>query len=144
MKRLLICLIFPFLISQLLNGQENNILRGKMLFQSSGKKPAVGVEISGKIDDMENANIVYTTNNGAYNLTFPNGRKGYPVLLEIGEADQDGIPIEVVNDKELEDCKIPARPSDEFDYQAMEVHNTCVLEKCRQPQFLFFEHSAYQ
>ncbi|NNF36353.1 MAG: tetratricopeptide repeat protein [Saprospiraceae bacterium] len=98
-----------------ISGQSNNTLRGKMLYLSSGKKPAVGVKLSGKIKNLESANIVYTTDDGSYVLVFPHERDGNLVILDIGKDDQGGNLLEVVNTKEIEVCRIPADPLEEFE-----------------------------
>ena len=103
------------LVFSSIHAQQNNQLRGKMLFLSSGKKPAVGVKISGVINQLENANIVYTTSNGEYMLTFQNAKDGHKVDLEIGEDDAKGQHIELVNVREVEHCRIPARAEELFE-----------------------------
>lgn len=115
MKPQLFLVSLFFLIIQSASGQQNNLLRGKVLFLNSGKTPAVGVEVSGSIKGMEKANSVYTLNDGAYQLIFPNARDGYSVHLNIGSQDEGGRIIEVVNGKEVENCRIPAVATDEFE-----------------------------
>jgi tetratricopeptide (TPR) repeat protein len=115
MKTRLLLTLVICLFGVLLFGQHNNTLRGKVLYLSSGKKPAVGVKVSGKIDVLEYANDVYSANNGDYLLVFPNARDGYGVELTIGKTDCDGYQIELVNIKEIEQCKIPALKSDQFE-----------------------------
>ncbi len=48
-------------------------------------------------------------------MVFPAERDGHQVDLEIGAEDQFGKAIEVVNDKEVELCRIPAIAGDEFE-----------------------------
>ena len=115
MRSNLFLLVVCLLLNQCIYGQQNNTLRGKMLFLNSGKTPAVGVEISGSIKKIENANTVYTSNNGTYELVFPNARVGYPVKLLIGNEDESGKSIELVNNKEVGICRIPAQATDEFE-----------------------------
>lgn len=115
MKILISFIIICFLLNISLPAQNNNILRGKILFLSSGKKPAIGVEISGSIEKIENANSVYTLDDGSFQLIFPKARVGYNVKLQIGEKDKYGEIIEIVNNKEIEICKIPAKVSDDFE-----------------------------
>ena len=94
---------------------QNNILKGKVFFLSSGNKPAVGVEVSGTIKGGLKANSVFTVDNGSFRLLFPNARDGMHIDLIVGNSDKNGTNIEVVNNKELETlCKIPADPTEEF------------------------------
>ncbi|MEM7371812.1 MAG: tetratricopeptide repeat protein [Bacteroidota bacterium] len=95
--------------------RTNNSLRGKILFLSSGKQAAKGVKISGRINELEHANAVYTSSSqGEFELTFPTARDGFAVELQIGETDQEGNEIEVVNERAVEACQIPAQVTDEF------------------------------
>ncbi|NNF33454.1 MAG: tetratricopeptide repeat protein [Saprospiraceae bacterium] len=114
MKPLKAFLIICFFLNSPLISQ-NNTLKGKMLFLSSGKTPAQGVAISGSIMEIENTNSVYTTDDGSYVLIFPKAREGHRVDLAIGEADQHGKQIEVVNEKEVEICRISADYKEEFE-----------------------------
>ena len=93
---------------------RNHFLRGKVLYMNSGKKPAEGVRISGTTEANEQSNAVYTRSKGEYELKFPNSRIGYPVQLDIGNSDKRGEEIEVVNQKEVEICKIPAKKNELF------------------------------
>ncbi|NNF33455.1 MAG: hypothetical protein HKN68_05070, partial [Saprospiraceae bacterium] len=115
MKPLKAFLIICFFLNSPLFSQNNNTLRGKMLFLSSGKTPAQGVTISGIIKEVENTNSVYTTDDGSYVLIFPKAREGHRVNLTIGEEDQHGKQIEVVNEKEVEICRIRADYKEEFE-----------------------------
>ncbi|PHN08465.1 tetratricopeptide repeat protein [Flavilitoribacter nigricans] len=108
-----------FFISNLLItpvwGQQNNTLKGNIRYLNSNKTPAVGVKIAGSIQTQENANVVYSTDQGEYALVFPNARDGYHVQLEVGDEDAQERVIEVVNQKELENCRIPALALDLFE-----------------------------
>lgn len=97
--------------------QQNNTLRGKILYLNSAKTPAIGVKISGKVKGvgMEHANVQYTTSKGSFELVFPAKRDGHQVNLVIGAEDELGQAIEVVNDKEVEICRIPAIANEEFE-----------------------------
>jgi hypothetical protein len=108
-------IILILLPSIVLKAQQNHALRGKMLFLNSGKKPAIGVEISGSILRVEKATSTYTTEDGSYELLFPNSRVGHSVDLNIGSTDSKGASVELVNDKEVRICRIPANPSDQFE-----------------------------
>lgn len=111
----LLALIFLIPYTCLLTAQSNNTLRGKILFLSSGKTPAIGVEISGLVEQSEQANSVYSTDAGAYQLSFPKAREGYAVDLSIGDRDASNTQLELVNEKEVTACRIPAKRTDEFD-----------------------------
>ena len=111
----LLFFLFYLLIIPCLQGQENNTLGGKMLFLSSGKSPAKGVEIAGSIEGTTKANTVYTLNDGAYHLVFQTAKTGHRVQLTIGNIDGEGKSIELVNDKEIANCRIPANATDEFE-----------------------------
>ena len=114
MKSQAVILIFSCIFYFPLLAQQNNTLKGKVLYLSSGHKPAVGVEVSGIILLQEKSNIVYTTDSGAYKLVFPKARTGHKVTLVIGKKDSSGSSIEVVNEKEVNICQIPAKISNEF------------------------------
>ncbi len=93
----------------------NNILRGKIFFLNSGKKPAVGVEVSGIIKSIGAAEAVYTDENGAFTLVFPKAAVNKTVHLVLGNTDSKGESIEVVNGKEVQMLKILENPEDEFE-----------------------------
>ncbi len=104
-----------FLLSCVKVLSQNNTLNGKIMHMNSGKKPAVGVEVSGHIQGRDNANKRYTTDNGDFILAFQNANVGYKVELAIGTEDSYGNTLEVVNDKEVEQCLIPAQPTNIFE-----------------------------
>ena len=87
----------------------NNILRGKVLYQSSGNTPAVGVRIA-ELD----ATAVFSMNNGNYLLKFQNKRNGAALALEVGKDDGKGQKLELVNEKEVKAAKIPASVDEEL------------------------------
>jgi tetratricopeptide (TPR) repeat protein len=99
------------------NPENNKILRGKVLFQNSNFTPATGVAVSGiiKVEKEEYANKNYTDSKGQYELKFPLARKGHPVKLTIGNTDKTGQELEVVNEKEISLCRIPANANEEFE-----------------------------
>jgi tetratricopeptide (TPR) repeat protein len=99
------------------NPENNKILRGKVLFQNSNFTPATGVAVAGmiKVEKEENTNKVYSDSRGNYELQFPLARKGHPVSLSIGNTDKTGQELEVVNEKEISLCRIPANASQEFE-----------------------------
>ncbi len=109
----LICLCFLLNIN--LFGQQNNELRGKVLYMNSDKQPAVGVKIAGSIAEEEQANIVYSNPSGSFALVFQEARDGHKVSLSIGEDDADGNALELVNAMEVEQCRIPAHVTDIFE-----------------------------
>lgn len=88
----------------------NNILRGKVLYQSSGNKPAVGVRIA-----EPDATAVFSVDNGEYLLRFQNKRNGATLVLEVGKDDSKGQKIELVNEKEVNAAMLPARPERTLD-----------------------------
>ena len=110
----LICLLWTSGLFGQNTINTNNTLRGEIVFMNSGKQPATGVEVAGTAEAGETANIVYTNAQGAYELKFPVSRVGFPVDLKIGSTDGKGKAIEVVNEKEVELCKIPAKVTDVF------------------------------
>ena len=114
MKNIILLIGCNLLVTVGLTAQSNNTLRGEIRYMNSGKKPAVGVEIAGTTEADETANVVYTNSKGAYELRFPVSRVGFPVDLKIGTSDGKGKAIEVVNEKEVELCKIPAKVTDVF------------------------------
>ncbi|MEM7371813.1 MAG: tetratricopeptide repeat protein [Bacteroidota bacterium] len=110
MKSLMTCCQILVWGTGMILAQQNDMLRGEILFLSSGKQAAIGVEVSGSIRNAEYANPVYTTSTGEFQLHFPNARDGYRVTLTIGTTDKNGTEIELVNDREVEECRIPANP----------------------------------
>jgi tetratricopeptide (TPR) repeat protein len=109
----------PFGIVGILCAQDlenNKILRGKVLYQSSNYTPVEGVSISGVIvlEKEEHANTSYTSSKGEYELKFPLARKGHPVKLTIGNTDKTEQLLEVVNEREVALFKIPANAHQEF------------------------------
>ncbi|MEO0470658.1 MAG: tetratricopeptide repeat protein, partial [Bacteroidota bacterium] len=115
MKYKIIILILICITRLSIYGQQNNVLRGKILFLNSGKKPAVGVKISGSVEGQIKANHDYSSLTGAFQLTFQEAREGYQVELIIGEEDGKGQLLEVVNIHEIGLCKIPAKSTEEFE-----------------------------
>lgn len=92
---------------------QNNLLRGVVLFQNSGKMPVSGVRISG-LGSANGANSIYTTDKGEFLLSFSSKSEGDRVRLSVGKQDQNGQSIELVNEKEIENCRIPSSPLDTF------------------------------
>lgn len=90
---------------QILNAQ---IVRGVVKFLSSGSSPAAGVDISAF-----GANPDVTTSSGMFELTFPNKRPGDKIKIIPGTKDGNSTSIEVVNDKELAQARIPSNPDDD-------------------------------
>ncbi len=81
----------------------NNTLRGRVLYQSSGNKPAKGVRIK-----ETDSNGDYSKDNGDYRLVFQTKRNGATLALEVGADTREGKKIELVNEKELKAAKLPA------------------------------------
>jgi tetratricopeptide (TPR) repeat protein len=117
-KIFFLCIVLSFVGSLSAQQQENNkILRGKVLFQNSNYMPAVGVSVSGVIyvnKEKYVSNKVYTDSKGQYELSFPLARIGHSVKLTIGETDNTGQELEVVNEKEISFCRIPVYANQEF------------------------------
>ncbi|MBP6825558.1 MAG: tetratricopeptide repeat protein [Saprospiraceae bacterium] len=81
----------------------NNTLRGRVLYQSSGNKPAKGVRVK-----EADSNGDYSKDNGDYRLVFQTKRNGAALALEVGPDTREGKKIELVNEKELKAAKLPA------------------------------------
>ncbi|MBK7937114.1 MAG: tetratricopeptide repeat protein [Lewinellaceae bacterium] len=81
----------------------NNTLQGRVLYQSSGNKPAAGVRIA-----EPDANPAYSVDNGEYRLTFQTKRNGASLALEVGKDNAKGQKLELVNEKEIKAAKLPA------------------------------------
>ena len=64
---------------------ENNTLQGRILYQNSGKKPAIGVQIKEK-----DSNGDYSKDNGEYRLIFQTKRNGTSLEIEIGSDSKEG------------------------------------------------------
>ncbi len=102
-----------FLTATLLFGQAvalNNTLMGRVLYQSSGNKPAVGVQIK-----EQDSNGDYSKDNGEYRLIFQTKRSGASLAIEIGPNTQEGRKIELVNERELKSAKLPEISEDILD-----------------------------
>ncbi len=115
MKKLFLTYFFCQCI--LLTWGQNNQFSGVVLFQSSGKKPAVKVGVR---DKQKEANTFYSTETGKFNLIYPNKKPGDKIELQIDSSDGNNTPIEVVNDKELKNY-ISSDPN--------EVHEIIVCKK---------------
>lgn len=104
-SRLFTTLSGLFLAAQLFaqTATPNNTLRGRVLYQSSGNKPAKGVRIK-----ETDSNGDYSKDNGDYRLVFQTKRNGAALALEVGPDTRDGKKIELVNEKELKSAKLPA------------------------------------
>ena len=104
-SRLFFTLSGLFLAAQLFaqTTTPNNTLRGRVLYQSSGNKPAKGVRIK-----ETDSNGDYSKDNGDYRLVFQTKRNGAALALEVGPDTRDGKKIELVNEKELKSAKLPA------------------------------------
>ncbi len=89
---------------------QNNILRGRVLFQSSGNKPAVGAQIKEK-----DSNGDYSKNNGEYRLVFQSKRNGAALNIELVPGMPAGKKIELVNEKEVKAAKLPASADEVLD-----------------------------
>ena len=81
----------------------NNILQGRVLYQSSGNKPVKGVQIKEK-----DSNGDYSKDKGEYRLTFQTKRNGASLALEVGHSDGNNQKLELVNEKEVKSAKLPA------------------------------------
>jgi tetratricopeptide (TPR) repeat protein len=99
-----------FLAANLFGQNPNNFLRGRVLYQSSGNKPAIGVRIT-----EPDANGAYSTDNGDYQLKFQTKRAGDLLSLEIGNDDAKGQKLELVNEKEIKTARLPASPEEFLD-----------------------------
>ena len=89
---------------------QNNILRGRILYQSSGNKPAVGAQIKEK-----DSNGDYSKNNGEYRLVFQSKRNGAALQIELAADMPAGKKIELVNEKEVKAAKLPASADEMLD-----------------------------
>lgn len=96
-------------------GQRNQAFRGKVLYLNSGGQPAIGVQVSGKTPNEATANTVYTTAAGDFSLLFPWAKNGQRLEIQVGKDDAKGQIIEVVNLKEVEQCRMPANGTDVFE-----------------------------
>jgi len=102
---LLLCL------ATIINAQApNNTLRGKVLYQSSGNKPAVGVRIA-----EPDATAVFSVDNGDYLLRFQRKRNGAALTLEVGKDDSKSQKLELVNEKEVKGAKLPSSVEEVLD-----------------------------
>lgn len=95
--------------------QDNQLLNGKVYYLNSESTPAVGVEVSGKVYGNEVANVVFSKEDGSYQLVFPEARVGHRVDLNVGDKNAKGETLEIVNDAEVSWCLVPARSSEVFE-----------------------------
>ncbi|MFM9950138.1 MAG: tetratricopeptide repeat protein [Saprospiraceae bacterium] len=85
------------------NKQINSTLKGRILYQSSGNKPAIGVYIK----DVD-SNTDYSSNpDGDYSLTFQSKRNGAALALKVGSDNWLKQKIELVNEKEVKAARVP-------------------------------------
>jgi tetratricopeptide (TPR) repeat protein len=110
----LICFFFLLTAYSLFAQEPNNILRGRILFLSSNNTPAVGVKVSGTIQNSIYATTQYTTDKGTFDLIFSENKPGAKVQLEIGNIDRHGTKLEVVNAREVAQCQISDDATEEF------------------------------
>lgn len=89
--------------------QATGIIQGTVSFLNSGSRPAAGVKISAF-----GANDCFTSDAGMFRLEFPNKKPGDKVKIIIGSSDKTGIAIELVNDKVLDQIRVPSRPDDDL------------------------------
>ena len=115
MKNLLLHSLITILTCLSLLGQQNQAFRGKVLYLNSGGQPAIGVQVSGETSDATNSNIVYTTATGDFSLLFPRAKNGQRINIEVGKDDAKGQTIEVVNLREIEQCRMPANGTEVFE-----------------------------
>ena len=101
------CLFLLLFVVSGLSAQSNRVLRGTVVYLNSGKQPAAGVQVSASSRDGGRATPVYSNAQGHFQLDFPNAAAGDLVSLEIGDALRDGQPIELVNQHEINLCRIP-------------------------------------
>jgi|GEM_PF-5587028 len=115
MKTLLLHTLIILSTCLSLPGQQNQAFRGKILYLNSGGQPAIGVQVSGKAATDVIANTVYTTAAGDFSLLFPWAKNGQRLEIEVGKDDAQGQAIEVVNIKEVEQCRMPANGTEVFE-----------------------------
>ena len=110
--RILLAFVSLFVAPQLFGqtSTQNNILQGRVLYQSSGSKPAVGVQIKEK-----DSNGDYSKDKGEYRLVFQRKRNGEVLALEISSDTREGKKIELVNKKEVKAAKLPASAEEALD-----------------------------
>ena len=102
-----------FCLLQLFSFSQNNVLSGKVLFLNSNKTPAIGVEVSGKVGENDST-LVYTNQEGSFQLVFPNYKEGQKISLRIGKIDNTNQKIEVVTTEKLEIYNLSNIPPQEF------------------------------
>ncbi|MBK7408315.1 MAG: hypothetical protein IPJ40_09780 [Saprospirales bacterium] len=102
---LLTCLVWG--VSDSLFSQA--ILQGTVTFLNSGSRPAAGVKISAI-----GANHFYTTDDGMFELKFQDKHAGDKVRIIVGTTDRDGTALELVNDKVLEEVRVPSNPGEDI------------------------------
>ncbi|MHA4810751.1 tetratricopeptide repeat protein [Flavitalea flava] len=88
---------------------QNRELKGTVLYQNSGKKPAVKVKIMG-----QGANPDYSTSSGQFQLVYANKGPGDPAGLSVGSLDRYNTPVELVNTELVNNTRIPSEPKNDL------------------------------
>lgn len=104
-----LCLTGVFLVTHATSGQSAAVLQGTVTFLNSGSRPAVGVKISAF-----GANDSYTTDAGMFRLEFSDKKPGDRVKIIVGSTDKSGFALELVNDRVLEQIRIPSNPEEDI------------------------------
>ncbi|MDP9078883.1 MAG: tetratricopeptide repeat protein [Bacteroidota bacterium] len=86
---------------------QNGEIRGRVLFQNSGKKPAVGVEIRAK-----GANLDYSSSDGSFRLQYAYKQPGDNAELILSTKVNYKVNIELVNSEAVRAARIPIDPED--------------------------------
>ena len=86
---------------------QSNVLKGEVVYLNSGKRPVVGISISGHGQSAGQATPTYSNAQGQFQLQFPQAQPGDLVQLNIGLSTPAGDTLEVVNQDELRLCRLP-------------------------------------
>lgn len=133
----LLLFIFPFSFTifgqnSLASSKQNNKIRGTVLLQNSSRTIVEGVQIYAK-----GANPKQSDTNGKFTLEFSRKRAGAKAGLDIGSSSGDNKSIEWVNQKEIEQARIPKDPNDSI---FIIVCSRGTLAKARQKYYNAIDH----
>ncbi len=99
------CILLFLLLGYVYAVSQGNI-SGIVYYQNSGSRTVAGVQVSAF-----GCGSQYTTSSGMFQLSCPGKKAGQKIKLIIGNTDQDGNAIEVVNVRELDWLRLPAEPA---------------------------------
>lgn len=105
MKKLASLFLFIWIMAFTARSQK---VDGVIYYQNSGGKTAAGVQVSAF-----GCNPTYSLSNGMFTLPCPNKTIGQKLKLIVGNIDNEGKSIEIVNIRQLEWLRVPDKSDSE-------------------------------